>query len=90
MINLFRFQINILRVSWETAHSICLLDAQLRFLIRLTKHQQGRLRQMFDESTALSIIDDTKPLTATISSTENNGSFIVSKISIYLTTHTDI
>ena len=33
---------------------------------------------MFDESSALSIIDDTKPLTAIISETENNGSYIVS------------
>ena len=33
---------------------------------------------MFDESSTLSIIDDTKPLTAVITETENNGSYIVS------------
>ena len=40
---------------------------------------------MFDESSALSIIDDTKPLTAIITDTENNGSYIVSiKFCIYI------
>ena len=33
---------------------------------------------MFDDSSSPAVIDDTKPLTVTITSAENNGSYIVS------------
>ncbi|XP_063685673.1 PX domain-containing protein kinase-like protein isoform X2 [Bolinopsis microptera] len=45
---------------------------------------------MFDESSALSIIDDTKPLTAIISETENNGSYILYEIKVHRGANCDV
>ena len=55
-----------------------LFNTVCNIYVFINHYGRNKVTYMFDESSALSIIDDTKPLTAIISETENNGSYIVS------------